>query len=135
MLREEHRLRVLRRIFGSKKEAVQNCRELQNDEPHDYIHTYMLINTCARTHTHTHTHIYIYIYTYRKRIHSINPNICKYESKMWNVKEVVEACSTCNRRKMCVQCFGGDTLRKEPERRWDKNIKLDLQETGWECVD
>jgi hypothetical protein len=48
VLREKHRLRVLRMILGSKKEAVQNSRKLHNDEAHDYIPAYI--------HTYIHTH-------------------------------------------------------------------------------
>ena len=35
----------------------------------------------------------------------------------------------------CTQDFGGETRGKEllgrPRRRWEDNIKLDLQEVGW----
>jgi len=41
ILREENRLRVFRRMFGSRKEEVKNTRELQNDEPYDYIRAYI----------------------------------------------------------------------------------------------
>jgi hypothetical protein len=35
MLREEHRLRVLRRIFGPKRDEVTGCwRELHNEKLH-----------------------------------------------------------------------------------------------------
>ena len=72
ILREEHRLRGLRRKIGSKKEAVQNTRELQNDEPHDYIrayiHTYIQTNAelslsvCLSVSLSLSLSIYIYIY-------------------------------------------------------------------------
>jgi hypothetical protein len=39
----------------------------------------------------------------------------------------------------CIQDFGRDTLGKEPfgrpRRRWEDNIKMDLREVGWECMD
>jgi hypothetical protein len=38
-----------------------------------------------------------------------------------------------------VQGNGGETCGKEPlgrpRRRWDDNIKMDLQEVGWEGMD
>jgi hypothetical protein len=47
IFREGNRLRVFRRMFGSKKEEVKNTRELQNDKPHDYIRAYVIhTNKC-----------------------------------------------------------------------------------------
>jgi hypothetical protein len=44
------------------------------------------------------------------------------------------ACSTCGREEGRIQGFGGETLGKEPlerpRRRWEDNIKMDLQEVG-----
>jgi hypothetical protein len=58
ILREEHRLGVLRRIFGPKEEAMQTTRELQNDEPNDYISAYI------RTYKHIYTYICVYVCMY-----------------------------------------------------------------------
>jgi hypothetical protein len=39
----------------------------------------------------------------------------------------------------CIEYFGLKTRREEttrkPRRRWEDNIKTDLRETVWECVD
>ena len=101
LLREEHRLRMLRRIFGTKKKKFQNTKEIQNDEPHGYIRPYI--------HTYKHMNTYIYIYIYNISSHSINPNVCQNESEMWNVKEMGGACGTRKGGKRCVQLFGGKT--------------------------
>ena len=44
------------------------------------------------------------------------------------------ACSSCGRVERRVHGFGGETWGKEPlgrpRRRWEDNIKMDLQEVG-----
>ena len=49
------------------------------------------------------------------------------------------ACGTYGGREMCAQGFGGETQGKEPlgrqRRRWEDNIKMDLQEVGRGCGD
>jgi hypothetical protein len=48
------------------------------------------------------------------------------------------ACGTYGRQEGCIQCFGGknggDKKHKlgRPRDRWEDNIKIDLQEVGWE---
>ena len=38
-----------------------------------------------------------------------------------------------------MQGFGWETLGKETtwktQRRWEDNVKMDLQDMGWECMD
>ena len=50
-----------------------------------------------------------------------------------------EACGTYGRQKRCIQGFGGATWWKEatwrPRRRWEDDIKMDLQELGWGGMD
>ena len=50
--------------------------------------------------------------------------------------EVGEACSRCGREEWCVQGVGGVTDGKRPlirpRCRWEHNIKMNLQEIGWE---
>ena len=45
------------------------------------------------------------------------------------------ACGMHGGEEGCVQGFSGETRGKEllgrPRRRWEDNIKLDLQEVGW----
>ena len=45
-----------------------------------------------------------------------------------------EACGTYGGRERCAQDFGGETRGKEtigrPRRKWEDNIKMDLQEVG-----
>ena len=45
-----------------------------------------------------------------------------------------EACGTYGGRERCAQGFGGETRGKEtigrPRRKWENNIKMDLQEVG-----
>jgi len=38
------------------------------------------------------------------------------------------ACSACGGGERLIQGFGGETWR--PRRRWEDNIKMDLQEVG-----
>ena len=49
------------------------------------------------------------------------------------------ACGTYGGRERCAQGFGGETRGKEPlgrpRRRWEDNIKMDLQEVGRGCGD
>ena len=49
------------------------------------------------------------------------------------------ACDTYGRRERCAQGFGGDSDGKRPlgrpRRRWEENIKMDLQEVGRGCGD
>ena len=50
--------------------------------------------------------------------------------------EVGGACGRCGREESCVQGVVGVTDRKRPLRRprfrWEHNIKINLQEMGWE---
>ena len=45
------------------------------------------------------------------------------------------ACSTYGEEERCTQGFRGETERKRllgtPRRRWDDNIKIDLQKVEW----
>jgi hypothetical protein len=41
------------------------------------------------------------------------------------------ACSTYGGEEKYIHEFGGETLRKQCRRRWDYNIKMNLQEVGW----
>jgi len=45
------------------------------------------------------------------------------------------ACSMYRGEARCIQGFGGGSLRErdhlEDRRRWEGNIKMDLQEVGW----
>ena len=44
--------------------------------------------------------------------------------------------STCGGEGACIQGFGGETCGEETtlktQHRWENNIKMDLQEEGWE---
>jgi hypothetical protein len=48
-------------------------------------------------------------------------------------------CGTYGGEERCIQGFSGETLGKEPlgrpRRRWEDNIKMDLQELGWGGMD
>ena len=48
-------------------------------------------------------------------------------------------CCTFGGRERCAQGFGGETCGKEtvggPRRRWEDNIKMDLEEVGRGCWD
>jgi len=48
-------------------------------------------------------------------------------------------CSTCEGEEKYIQGFGGENLKGKkpvgrPRRRWEHNIKVGLQVTGWEGV-
>ena len=48
------------------------------------------------------------------------------------------ACSAYGVEEMRIQGFGGETWRRphgRPSRRWEDNIKMDLQEVGCEGLD
>jgi hypothetical protein len=61
--------------------------------------------------------------------------ITKYYSGDQNKKnEVGGACSTYGGGERCIQDFGGPEVRRplgRPRRRWEDNIKMDVQEVGW----
>jgi hypothetical protein len=60
-----------------------------------------------------------------------------YSGDQIKKNEVGGACSTYGGGERCIQDFGGETWpegRKPLEilrRRWEDNIKMDLQEVGW----
>jgi len=40
--------------------------------------------------------------------------------------------------RMCIECFGGETCERplgRPRRRWEDNIKMDLQQVGCRGMD
>ena len=98
-LSEESRLRVfenrvLRRIFGSKRDEITGeLRRLHSEGLHDLY--------CS-------------------------PNIRK--------NEMGGECGTYRRQERCLQGFGGRPEGRRPlgrpRRRWENNIKMDLQEVG-----
>ena len=49
------------------------------------------------------------------------------------------ACGTYGGRERCAQCFGekpgGERPLGRPRRRWEDNIKMDLEEVGRGCGD
>jgi hypothetical protein len=53
--------------------------------------------------------------------------------------EMGGACSTYGGRERCVEGFGGGTEERRPlgrpRRRWEDNIRMDLQEVGCGCGD
>ena len=104
-LREEHRLRVfenrvLRRIFGPKRDGVTgDWRKLHNEELNDLY--------CS-------------------------PSILRVIKSKKNV--MGGACGTYGGRQRCAQGFGGETWGR-PRRRWEENIKMDLEEVGRGCGD
>jgi hypothetical protein len=49
------------------------------------------------------------------------------------------ACSIYGCEERCIQGFGGESEEKRPlgraRHRWEGNIKMDLQDMGWEGMD
>ena len=70
-----------------------------------------------------------------------NLKITKYYSgDQMEKNEMCGACSRCGGEERCIKGFGGETYGKEqlgrPRRRWEDNIKMELQEMecgnlGW----
>jgi hypothetical protein len=58
--------------------------------------------------------------------------ICRKKKK----NEVVVTCGTSGGEEVSMKCFGGERERnrslRRPRLRWEYNIKMDLQEIGWE---
>jgi hypothetical protein len=109
-LREEHRLtvfekRVLRRIFGSKRDEVTgDWRMLHNEELHKLYSTPNII----------------------RKIKS---------RKMRWTGHVARMGETRNAYRILVRKPGGNRPLGRPRRRWVDNVKIDLIEIEWDGVD
>jgi len=53
--------------------------------------------------------------------------------------EISGACSTYGRQEKCIQGFGGIPEGKRPlgraKLKWEDNIKMDLDDVTWGCID
>jgi hypothetical protein len=109
-LREEHRLRVfekrmLRRIFGQKREEVMNeWRKLHNEELRDLYSLQCIIR------------------------------IIKLRSMRW-VGHVARMGEKRNMYRLLVGKPEGKRPLGRPRRRWADNVRMDLEEVGWGDVD
>ena len=60
--------------------------------------------------------------------------LAKYSGDQIQKNEMGRSCSTNRGEERCIHDFGGETFRKKalgiPRRRWEHNIKMDLQEIG-----
>jgi len=58
-----------------------------------------------------------------------------YSGRQIKKNEMGGTCLTYDRKKRCIQNFGGEIEEKRPpgrhRRRLDNNIRMDLQEVGW----
>jgi hypothetical protein len=104
-LREEHRLRVLRRIFGLKRDEVTGgWRKLHNEEPHN-------------------------LYTSPSIIRMIKSRRMRWAGHVARMGENRNAYS------ILVGKPEGKGPLGRPRRRWVYNIKMDLKEIGWDGMD
>jgi hypothetical protein len=110
MLREEHRLRVfenrvLRRIFGSKRDEVTGeWRKLHNEELHNMYSSPDIIRQ------------------FKSRRMRWAGNV----ARMGEERKVY---------KVLVGKPEGERALGRPRRRWDDGIRMDLREIGLRCVD
>jgi hypothetical protein len=104
-LREEHRLRVLWRIFGPKKfEETGGCRKLHNEELHNLYSSPSIIR------------------------------ILKSKRMRW-AGHVARMGERMNAYRILVGKPEGKRPLRRPKRRWVDNIIMDLTEIGWYGVD
>jgi hypothetical protein len=104
-LREERRLRVLRRVFGPKRDEVTGeYRKLHNEELSDL---YSLLNTLRMVKS--------------RRMRWVGHVACMGEGR--------------GEHRVLVGKLEGKRPLGRPRRRWEDNIKVDLQEVGGGCGD
>jgi hypothetical protein len=107
-LREEHRLRVLRRIFGPKRDEVTGgWRKLHNEEIHN-------------------------LYSSPSIIRVIKSRRMRWPGHVAHMEEKRNA------YRILIGKPEGKRPLGRPRRRWVENIKMDIREVGWDgrdCID
>jgi hypothetical protein len=97
--------RVLRRIFGQKKnEVTGDWRKLHNEELHNLYSSPSITTT-------------------------IKLNKMRWAGYVTRIGEKRNA------RRILLRKSEGKTVLRRPRRRWEDNIKIDLREIGWDGMD